>query len=115
MLRILLGYLAALAAPAVVIATSLNKGPFVTEFLAAMVLELIFSILPFVACTTIAHVYRIRNPIYYVAWSLVPILIISLIFGFSGQVLNVLMVPAVLGGFLYWLISGRVAGQAVAA
>ncbi|MBV8392035.1 MAG: hypothetical protein JOY81_02525 [Alphaproteobacteria bacterium] len=114
MLRILLGYAAAVVGTALVITGLLHKRAFIDEFLSVVALEILFSILPFAACATIAHIYRIRSPAYYVAWAFVPILVLNLVFHAIPYVFAVtfLILPAALfDGFLYWMVAGYAAGR----
>jgi hypothetical protein len=70
--------------------------------------ELILSFVPWLICVALSFAFSIRHPLWYFAWSLVPLVFLVPQWGLS----TIEAAPAALiAGAIYWALAGRFAGR----
>ena len=115
MLRMLSGYAVALAISSGFIVWHKHVPNYAQEFFAGLLVIFLFTIVPWLVCVLVANSYSIRNPIYYMAWAIAPVVVIA---AFSRNGVFILFGPtpvgtiALISGLAYWAIAGRKAGAA---
>jgi len=119
-LRVLSGYSAAAAVVIVqlyALILVLDGGLFGTEGVPGLVYDLIIpAVLLLSAPAALLSVFLaeplgIRHPFFYTFWAVAPAAFITFYIGAGPGLAAVLIVSAAVGGVVYWLVSGRHAGE----